>query len=180
MKRILLTIFVLTAAASIPRLTPSLSASQTWTLQPGLNFTPGLVFNRSWDPGYSSTAVTISLSHQHDSILMEAGVEAMLSYTGLNLLFPLQTGLVIADTKTIQFSTAVAFIPGIILSRPASYLLIAVELNARLTWSVTPKFSLSLSAGPRYTTSPEYSTVIAPLELIDITIGIRAGFRLGK
>lgn len=180
MKTMLLVIIIFTAAASNPRLTPSLAAVEIWTVRTGLNFTPGFVFNRSWVPGYNGTAITISLARQSDAILLEAGIEAGASYTGLNLLFPLQAGLTIADSEALQLSATAALMPGLILSRPAPYFLIAAELAARLTWAVTPNFNLSFSAGPRYTTSPDYSAAVAPLELIDVTLGLTAGFVLGK
>ncbi|MBI9105927.1 MAG: hypothetical protein JEZ04_04230 [Spirochaetales bacterium] len=180
MKKIMLILIILSVTASLPCLTSPLAAAETWTARTGLNGTPGLVFNRTWDPGFNGTAMTFTLQHQSDALIFEAGVEAGYSYTGLNLLFPIQAGLIIIEGKTLQFSVTAALMPGLIISRPAPYFLMAAELAARLTWAVNPGFNLSLSAGPRYTTSPDYSAAVAPLELIDLTIGLAAGFVLGK
>lgn len=177
MKRILLITIIIAAAAVIPNLQPSASAEETWTIRTGLNFTPGLVYNRSWDPGYNGTAMTLSLGWQNKDILLEAGAEAGYSYTGFSLLFPLQAGLNLAESENLKLSAIAAVMPGLILSRPSPYFLIAAELAARLTWKASPGFNLALSAGPRYTTSITYSSAVAPLELIDLTIGLTAEFK---
>jgi len=180
MKRILVVIIIFAAAASLPFLLPSAAADETWTLHTGLNFAPGLVYNRSWDPGYSGSALTIMLTRQSGNLIIGAGAEAGYSYTGLNLLFPLQAGLNLAGSEKLNLTAFAVLLPGLILSRPSPYFLFSAELAARLSWAVTPGFSLSLSAGPRYTISPQYSTLVAPLELIDLTIGFAAGFRMGN
>ena len=180
MKRFFLVITILTAAAALPPLLPNLPAEGTWSLSTGLNFTPALVYNRSWDPGYSGSALTMTLTHQSGTLLLGAGAEAGYSYTGINLLFLLQAGLILAEDDKLQFSAAAALMPGLILSRPSPFFLFAAELTARLKWKISPVFSLSLITGPRYTWSPDYSAKVAPLESIDLSIGLIAGFVLGS
>lgn len=178
LKRILLVLIILAATASLPGVLPDLYADDAWTVRTGLNFTPGLAFNRNWDPGYNGTAGTLFLAYQNNDLIFEGGIETGYSYTGLNLLFPLQIGIILAGGEILQLSTTAAILPGLILSRPVPYFLIAAELSARLSWAVNQDFSLSLSAGPRYTTSPAYTATVARLELFDLTIGLTASFGL--
>jgi hypothetical protein len=170
-KRILTILIILSAATS-------LYGEDLWTIRTGLNFTPGLVFNRAWDPGYNGTASSTSVEYQNDDYFLGCGIEAGYNFTGFNLLFPVLAGLTIAGDEIIQFAAYASVMPGMILSRPFPYFLMAAELGARLTWAVNQDFNLLLSAGPRYTASPDYSTEVAPLEFIDLSLGLSASFRI--
>jgi hypothetical protein len=80
----------------------------------------------------------------------------------------------IAEKGALSFSANLDLMPGVILARPVPWFLIAGEVSVEAIWSVSSRFSLALSAGPRYTTSPGYSRAVAPLETIDLTVGVSA------
>lgn len=171
MRRLFIVILIFTASAG-------LSAADTWSIETGLNFKPGLFYNRHWDPGNSGSAASLSIETQNDKLILSAGAELGYSYTGFDLLLPISAGIVLIDTQALKFSTQTSLMPGLILSRPQPCFLFAAEINAKLRWHINTDFSLALSAGPRYTMSPGYSETVAPHNLLDMNIGMTAGFRI--
>ncbi|HAK44755.1 MAG TPA: hypothetical protein DCO79_02380 [Spirochaeta sp.] len=172
MKRFLFIILIVLAASV------SLAAEDSFWLNTGLNFFPGLIYDRNWDPGYSSSAASISLAAEKDSFVFEAGLETGYSDKGFNLLLPLKAGMIISHSEKLNISSFASVMPGLMLNRPSPFFLFAAELAAKISWLVSDDFTLSFSIGPRYTTSPDYSREVAPLEMIDLNIGISSGFRL--
>lgn len=154
--------------------------ASSWTLTTALHATPGLFYNRRWDPLYNGNALVIALTRDSSSLEWGFGAEMGFSYAGWHLLFPLKGGIELFHHGRLSVSAEGTLLPGLLLLRPAPHFLIAAELTGRLQWQITEGWDLSLYAGPRYTTSPGYSRYIAPLELIDLTLGIASGFRLGK
>lgn len=180
MKKKLLGMIFLMTVTFFPCLHSSLFAQDIWSIRTGLNFTPGLFYNQTWDPAYNGSAMMLSLSWQNQDFLLEAGSELGYTYYGNYVLFPVQAGLSVFEMQNLRLGAYISFMPGLLLYRPSPYFLMATELNAKLFWTVTPSFNLAVSVGPRYTTSPSYSEEVATLELIDLTVGISAGFILGK
>lgn len=169
MKKILTLLIIIVSAAS-------LYAEASWNINTGINYTGGLLYNSSWDPAYNGNALTVTLSRENESLLLEGGMEAGFNYTGVNLLFPLRAGVELTGNDTLMLSALTSVMPGMIMSRPTPYFLFAAELAARLRWQITPGFSLAMTLGPRYTTSPGYSSAIAELSMIDLTLGFSTGF----
>jgi hypothetical protein len=181
MKRTLFAVCILAAAIGVPLMASPGTASSdpaghAWQLNAGLNFMPGLVYNRKWEPGYSGSAMTVTLTYKEKNFVFGAGLEAGYGYTGFTVLFPLKGGVRIAGNDHLALYAAAAILPGMILARPAPWFLFAADLSSELTSSLTPDFGLTLSAGPRYTISPGYSKAVAPLEMLDIRIGVAAAF----
>lgn len=171
MKKLIPVIMLLASAFTLP------AAEPVWTVRTGINLTPGLVYNRTWEPGYNGSAAAVMLLRQSARRILGAGIEAGYNYTGFNLLFPLRAGMVLGEGELFSFSANLDLMPGLILGRPSPYLLLAAEMSAEAAWKVSSRFALSLSAGPRYTVSPAYSEAVSPLELVDLTIGITAVVR---
>ena len=186
MKRLIMLLLTAAAILSFPALLPQAEAEigtsaenghrEEFLLRTGINLTPGLFYNWSWDPAYSGSAASVSLFYDTGSLRFGAGIEAGYSCTGLNLLFPLQAEALIAGDEMISLSAYASVLPGMIMTRPAPYFLLAVEAGGRLAWRNEDGFELSLLAAPRFTWSPDYSALVAPLQLLDLNIGIRAGF----
>jgi hypothetical protein len=179
MKRILIFILIF-AACTTPAYTQPSESHADWSIRTGVNLSPGLVYNRSWEPGYTGTALYLMLLRQSGGLILGAGVEAGLNYTGLNLLFPLRAGFAALERRSLGLSVNVVIMPGLILSRPDPFFLFAAELSAVAAWEISPRFSLAFTAGPRYTLSPGYTETVSPLELLDLTLGFAAGFGLGE
>ncbi|MBN2050629.1 MAG: hypothetical protein JW760_09310 [Spirochaetales bacterium] len=168
MKRIVPLLFLLVAAASLP------AEKTAWAFRTGINLTPGLVYNRVWDPGYNGSALTVMSLRQNGGFILGGGIEAGYNYTGFNLHFPLRAGLTVAGGDSLTLSANLDLMPGLILGIPASYFLFALEASMEAVWQVSPCLGISLSAGPRYTVSPGYGEAVSPLEFIDLTVGLAA------
>ena len=180
MKRVITLIIVLVLFGALPRPGQATGLEDKPSLRAGLNFTPGLYYNSTLDPVYNGSAAFVAVSGRYGPFLLGAGVETGYSYSGLHVLFPLEAGLSLAGRESsLELSSHAAVMPGLMLNRPAPFFLMAVELSLRLGWAVGPRFGLSLSAGPRYTVSPAYGGDVAPLSLLDLTIGCAAEFGPG-
>ena len=168
MKKLIPVIFLLISAFTLPAAEPS------WAVRTGINLTPGLVYNRTWEPGYNGSAATAMLLRYIGLFILGAGFEVGYNYTGFNVLFPLRAGVTVTGGDSLTLSANLDMMPGLILGRPASYVLFAAEVSAEASWQVSRRLAFSLSAGPRYTVSPGYSEAVSPLELVDMTMGIAA------
>lgn len=171
MKKLISALLLFVSALILPAAEPS------WTARTGINLTPGLVYNRAWDPGYTGSAAGAMLLRHGGLFILGAGIEVGYNYTGFSLLFPFRSGMVLAEGDVLSFSANIDLMPGLILGKPASYFLFAAETSAEVSWKVSPRLALSLSAGPRYTISPGYSEAVSPLELVDLTVGLAAVVR---
>lgn len=160
---------------------PAICAGETEiAIRTGLNATPGLFYNRSWDPGYNGTALTLSGAVYHKRFLWEAGLESGYSYAGLHLLIPVSAGFTFYRRGAFRGTALFSLMPGMLLNRPTPYFLFAAEMALRIGWRVSDWFVLSLSGGPRFTASPDYSARVAPLELLDLTAGLQAEFLIRR
>ncbi|MDC7227901.1 MAG: hypothetical protein PQJ61_14135 [Spirochaetales bacterium] len=183
MKKILILFTAITAFTFLPALQQNAAAEDgaektEYRAETGININNGLYFGGGWDPGANGGSVNLIFSREKDRLLLGAGMELGMGYTGFNLLFPLEAGLIILNGENLQISGGAALMPGIIMSRPLPYFLFAAEVHAQLLWFVSDSLSLEFSAGPRFTLSPGYSSNLAELEMIDLVTGIAAGFRL--
>jgi len=139
-KKLMLVIFLLVTAFALP------AAEPVWAVRTGINLTPGLDYNRAWEPWYNGSAVTGMLLRQSGLFIMGAGIEAGYNYIGFNMLFPLRAGVMLAGGEVFSISAKVDLMPGLILGRPSSYFLFAAEISAEASWKVSRRLSLSLSA----------------------------------
>lgn len=159
---------------SLVTLTILIHAESTWSLRTGVNISPGLLYNSKWDPGYNGNSLSIIGLWNTGPFVFGAGLEGGFNYTGFHLLMPLHAGITAIKKEALSLLCNIELLPGLLLTRPAPYFLISAGISAEIVWRISSGFALSLSGGPRYTLSPDYSATVAPLETLDIHSGINA------
>ena len=184
MKKHLLIIIIFTATAFIPGFQQNAAADndvyneEKYYLNSGLNIMPGILFNKEWEPGYSGTAAYLNIMREGGTIFLGSGLEAGSNYSGLNLLVPIQAGMILSGNEVLQLSTSAALMPGIILSRPLPYFLFAAKINLNINWYLNDRFRINFFTGPLYSVSPVYSRTLAPLEMLVLDFELGTGFNL--
>lgn len=177
MKSFILILFAITVGVSTLTAEDTYDLETQFLLDTEVGFRQGLLFNQSWDPQYNRGNLIIKTNYHRGSLILGAGLEIGALYTGFYTFFPLEIGVVLLDSEKFCIETSASLLTGMLLHRPSPYFLIGTEAAARFRWLLSENFSLTLTAGPRYFTSPAYGKALAPLEMIDFHIRMGAGLK---
>lgn len=148
-----------------------------WELAAGIRLSPGLAFAGTWDTEYAGSGASLLLSRNLALLSLSAGIETGYTHAGWETFLPLGAGFTFARAAPMAFGIEAFIMPGILLSRPSPYFLIAGEAAFKIDWRVAEKLAFSLSSGLRLTVNPGYEASVGPYESLDLPIRFAA--RLG-
>ncbi|HUX21066.1 MAG TPA: hypothetical protein VMW69_07480 [Spirochaetia bacterium] len=161
----LLTLFTLAAPLS------------AWNTGISYTLSPSPLFNWTWSPALDGMALGWDFSTGGKVASLRGGLEAGVQGLGLQLLLPLSVEAQLWQHGSQGVAAGAGGIIGIAMFKPAPLLILGAQAGA--SWSIywSAQWGLEASLNIRYLTSPAYSRLVAPYQVVDLPVSVGLRYR---